>query len=148
MTKSESRKRVLFLCTENSARSQIAEVLLRTLSRGDMVTFSAGAAPAEALDRATLRLLRRHGLPVEGLTPKDLSTFAGQAFDYAITLCDRLNEKCIELPGTDSIRWSFPDPARTEEGPTRESAYEDYFQALNRRLRLLILIADKAGLAS
>jgi ArsR family transcriptional regulator, arsenate/arsenite/antimonite-responsive transcriptional repressor / arsenate reductase (thioredoxin) len=148
MTASELRKRVLFLCTENSARSQIAEALLRKLSRGQIAAFSAGTAPCTALDPVTLRTLRRHGLSVDGLTPKDLSPFAGQMFDYTITLCDRTNEKCIGLPGTDTIRWSFPDPAQVEEGPPRESAFEELFRTLNSRLRLLILIAEKDQLAS
>ena len=148
MTKSESSKRVLFLCTDNSARSQIAEVLLRKLSRGQMATFSAGTAPSKALNEATLRTLRRHDLSINGLVPKGLSPFAGQAFDYAITLCDHAREKCIGLPGTDTIHWSFPDPTQAKEGPSRESAFEVFYQALDRRLRLLVLIAEKDERAS
>ena len=148
MTASEPLKRVLFLCTANSARSQIAEALLRKVSRGQIATFSAGTAPCKALDQATLQTLSRHGLPVDGLTPKDLSPFTGQAFDYAITLCDPTREKCIGLPGTDTIRWSFPDPAQADEGPPRESAFEELFQTLDRRLRLLVLIAEKDERAS
>jgi ArsR family transcriptional regulator, arsenate/arsenite/antimonite-responsive transcriptional repressor / arsenate reductase (thioredoxin) len=148
MPESELRKRVLFLCTENSGRSQIAEALLRKLSRGKIAAFSAGTAPCKVLDLATLRTLRRHGLSTDGLAPKDLSPFSGQMFDYAITLCDRTDEKCIGLPGTDTIRWSFADPAQAEEGPARESAFEELFQTLNARLRLLILIAEKEQPAS
>jgi ArsR family transcriptional regulator, arsenate/arsenite/antimonite-responsive transcriptional repressor / arsenate reductase (thioredoxin) len=144
MTNAESHKRVLFLCTENSARSQIAEAMLRKLSRGQMATFSAGAAPGRTLDETTRHTLRRHGLSVAGLTPKNMSPFAGQAFDYAITLCDPAREDCIQLPGTDSIRWSFPDPMRAREGASRVAAFEALFQALDRRLRLLLLISDRA----
>lgn len=103
-------RRVLFLCTGNSARSPVAEALLRRLGGGVQVA-SAGSRP-KPLHPSTVRVLRERGIDVSGRQPQHLSVFAGQRFDYVITLCDRVREVCPEFPGDgERAHWSIPDPA-------------------------------------
>jgi ArsR family transcriptional regulator, arsenate/arsenite/antimonite-responsive transcriptional repressor / arsenate reductase (thioredoxin) len=115
------RVRVLFLCTGNSARSQIAEALVVQLAGGAVETVSAGSRP-KPLHANTLRVLRERGIDPSGLGSKHLGEFAGQHFDYVVSLCDRVREVCPEFPGQPNlIHWSIPDPAR--EGGSDEEGY-------------------------
>jgi protein-tyrosine-phosphatase/DNA-binding transcriptional ArsR family regulator len=116
-----SRPRVLFLCTGNSARSQIAEALVEELAHGEVEARSAGSRP-KPLHPNAVRVMRERGIDIAGWRSKHLSEFAEQRFDYVVTLCDRVREVCPELPGhPDLIHWSIPDPAR--EGSTDEETY-------------------------
>src|SRR5918995_5612533 len=89
---------VLFLCTGNSARSQIAEALARQLSGGAVSTASAGSYPKPLHPNAVL-VMRERGIDIAGRCSKHLSEFAGERFDYVISLCDRVREVCPEFPG-------------------------------------------------
>lgn len=103
--------RVLFLCTHNSARSQIAEALLRHLSRGQVESLSAGSEPREVHPYA-IRAMSDLGIDISSQRPKHLDTFRDQSFDYVITVCDRIRESCPVFPNDPKrIHWSFPDPA-------------------------------------
>jgi ArsR family transcriptional regulator, arsenate/arsenite/antimonite-responsive transcriptional repressor / arsenate reductase (thioredoxin) len=103
--------RVLFLCTGNSGRSQIAEALLGQLSGGGIEVASAGSRP-KPLHPEAVRVMREHGIDISGRRPKHLEEFAGQRFGYVITLCDRVREVCPEFPGHPQlIHWSIADPA-------------------------------------
>jgi ArsR family transcriptional regulator, arsenate/arsenite/antimonite-responsive transcriptional repressor / arsenate reductase (thioredoxin) len=113
--------RVLFLCTGNSARSQIAEALVEQLAGGVVRAASAGSHP-KPLHPNAVRAMRDHGIDLEGRRSKHLSEFSGQSFDYVISLCDRVREVCPEFPGhPDLVHWSIPDPAR--EGSSDEESY-------------------------
>jgi len=102
---------VLFLCTGNSARSQAAEALARARSGGRVQAFSAGSDP-KPLHPHAVRVMASRGVDLAGRRPKHLSVFAGQHFDYVITLCDRVREICPEFPGHPGyLHWSIPDPA-------------------------------------
>ena len=108
--------RVLFLCTGNSARSQIAEALVEHLSGGKVAGYSAGSHP-KPLHRNAVRVMRERGIDIGGRRSKHLSEFSGRRFDYVITLCDRVREVCPEFPGhPDLVHWSIPDPAREGSG--------------------------------
>jgi ArsR family transcriptional regulator, arsenate/arsenite/antimonite-responsive transcriptional repressor / arsenate reductase (thioredoxin) len=109
--------RVLFLCTGNSARSQMAEALARARSGGLIEAHSAGSAP-KALHADAVRVMREeHGIDLAGQRPKHLSVFAHERFDRVISLCDRVREVCPEFPGhPETIHWSIPDPAADEAG--------------------------------
>jgi protein-tyrosine-phosphatase len=85
-------QRVLFLCTGNSARSRIAEALLRHVGGGRYEAFSAGTHPRPGVHPVALETLRRHEVPTARLAAKDVSQFVGQSFDYVITVCDRARE--------------------------------------------------------
>jgi protein-tyrosine-phosphatase len=115
------RTRVLFLCTGNSARSQIAEALAERLSEGAIVARSAGSHP-KPLHPNAVRVMRERRLELEGRRSKHLSEFTAQRFDYVVSLCDRVREVCPEFPDhPDAIHWSIPDPAR--EGNSDEESY-------------------------
>jgi ArsR family transcriptional regulator, arsenate/arsenite/antimonite-responsive transcriptional repressor / arsenate reductase (thioredoxin) len=104
--------RVLFLCTGNSARSQIAEALAEQLSGGAVSAASAGSHP-KPLHPNAVRVMRARGIDIAAHRTKHLGEFAGQRFDYVISLCDRVREVCPEFPGgPELIHWSIPDPAR------------------------------------
>ncbi|WP_328616972.1 ArsR family transcriptional regulator [Amycolatopsis sp. NBC_00355] len=105
--------RVLFACTGNSARSPIAEALLRHHSEGRIEVTSAGSNPKPHLHPHAVRVLREEfGIDVADLRPRHLDTLAGRRFDHVITLCDKVREVCPDF-GDDSrpAHWSIPDPA-------------------------------------
>ena len=106
------RARVLFLCTGNSARSQMAEALAVQLSGGSVTAASAGSDP-KPLHPNAVRVMRARGIDLAGRRSKHLAEFAAERFDYVISLCDRVREVCPEFPGgPELIHWSIPDPAR------------------------------------
>lgn len=113
--------RVLFLCTGNSARSQIAEALVEQIAGDRIRPYSAGSHP-KPLHENAVRVMEERGFDLEGRRSKHLSEFASDRFDYVISLCDRVREVCPEFPGhPELIHWSIPDPAR--EGSTSEESY-------------------------
>ncbi len=131
--------RVLFLCTGNSARSQIAEALTERLSGGAVRAASAGSHP-KPLHPNAVRVLRERGIDIAGRRSRHLSEFAGERFDYVISLCDRVREVCPEFPGgPELIHWSIPDPAR-EPGSDEEKlpAFERTADELGTRIGFLI----------
>jgi len=106
-----NRKRVLILCTGNSARSQIAEGLLRDLAGHRFEVFSAGVAPSQVRPEA-IKVMAELGLDISNHRSKSVAEFLDQDFDYVITVCDNANEQCPIFPGkTKRIHWSFDDPA-------------------------------------
>jgi ArsR family transcriptional regulator, arsenate/arsenite/antimonite-responsive transcriptional repressor / arsenate reductase (thioredoxin) len=116
-----ARPRVLFLCTGNSARSQIAEALVHELTGGAVEARSAGSHP-KPLHPNAVRVMRERGIDLSARRSKHLSEFAEEHFDYVISLCDRVREVCPEFPlDPDLIHWSIPDPAR--EGSTDGETY-------------------------
>jgi ArsR family transcriptional regulator, arsenate/arsenite/antimonite-responsive transcriptional repressor / arsenate reductase (thioredoxin) len=136
--------RVLFLCTGNSSRSQIAEALAEQLSDGAVSAVSAGSHP-KPLHPNAVRVMRARGIDLSGRRSKHLDEFATQRFDYVISLCDRVREVCPEFPGSPgTIHWSIPDPAR-EPGSDDETlpAFERTADELAARIPFLLdLIAQ------
>jgi arsenate reductase len=103
--------RVLFLCSHNSARSQMAEGMLRAWGGPGFEAFSAGTEATEVRPLAT-RAMAELGIDLSGHTSKAISTFEGQEFDYAITVCDDAREACPYFPGARrQLHWSFEDPS-------------------------------------
>ena len=133
------RARVLFLCTGNSARSQIAEALVSQLSGGAVSAASAGSHP-KPLHPNAVRVMRERGLDISRRRAKHLSEFADQRFDYVISLCDLVREVCPEFPGEPGlIHWSIPDPGR-EPGRDEDTlpAFERTADELCIRIGFLI----------
>ena len=132
--------RVLFLCTRNSARSQMAEAILRHLSEGQVECFSAGTFPSQIHPQA-IATMRRHGMDITQQRSKHLDEFQGQAFDYIITLCDQARERCPSFPGDpQQLHWSFPDPAAVESGESTETpAFEATARGLMTRIQYWML---------
>ena len=130
---------VLFLCTGNSARSQMAEALLDARSRGAMQARSAGSHP-KPLHPNAVRVMAERGVDISHQATKHWSVFAHSRFDRVITLCDKVKEICPEFPGHPATtHWSMPDPAA--EGATGADSYPAFCRTadeLEARIELLI----------
>ncbi|HWN12126.1 MAG TPA: arsenate reductase ArsC [Pyrinomonadaceae bacterium] len=108
------KSRVLILCTGNSARSQMAEGLLRHDAGEGFEVASAGVAPSSVRPEA-IQVMNEVGIDISGHRSKSVDEFTGQEFDYVITVCDNANEQCPIFPGkTERIHWSFEDPAAAQ----------------------------------
>ena len=118
--------RVLFLCTGNSARSLMAEALARALSGGSIEAYSAGSHPKPVHPNAVRVMRDEHDIDLSGQSSKHLNVFAGQRFDWVISLCNKVREVCPEFPGhPETIHWSIPNPAT---GDGDEDATHPLFQ--------------------
>ncbi|HZF39860.1 MAG TPA: arsenate reductase ArsC [Blastocatellia bacterium] len=108
------KKRVLILCTGNSARSQMAEGILRNDGGDAFEVESAGVKPGSVRPEA-IQAMREIGIDISGHHSKSVDEFSGQEFDYVITVCDNARESCPVFPGrTSRIHWGFEDPATVE----------------------------------
>ncbi|NTU82674.1 MAG: protein tyrosine phosphatase [Chloroflexales bacterium] len=133
------RPRVLFLCTENSARSQLAEGLLRQISRGMVEAASAGTQPG-TVHPLVVELLGDVG---QDLRAKHVDRFQGQPFDYVVTVCDRARETCPSFPGAErQAHWSIPDPAAAEPEAQRR-AFTRTVTELSQRIRSLLIFIER-----
>ncbi len=104
------KKRVLILCTGNSCRSQMAEGILRYYGGDQFEVFSAGTFPSY-VDPVAIQVMAEIGIDISAHRSKHVSEFAGQSFDYVITVCDNARESCPVFSGAaKKIHWSFPDP--------------------------------------
>jgi len=107
-----NKRRVLVLCTGNSARSQMAEGLLRHDAGDRFEVFSAGVDPAVRVRPEAIQVMQELGIDISGHRPKHVNEFAGQHFDYVLTVCDNAKETCPIFPSnTVTIHESFKDPA-------------------------------------
>ncbi|MCA1605028.1 MAG: arsenate reductase ArsC, partial [Acidobacteria bacterium] len=104
------KQRVLVLCTGNSARSQMAEGLLRHEAGDRFEVFSAGVDPTQVKPEA-IEAMREIGIDISGQRSKSVDQFKNQQFDYVITVCDNANQQCPMFPGkAERIHWSIDDP--------------------------------------
>lgn len=127
--------RVLFLCTGNSSRSQMAEALLRHRAAGAVAAFSAGSHPKPIHPHAVATMAAR-GIDLTGARPKHLAEFTGEPFDDVITLCDRVREVCPSFPGhPEPVHWSIPDPAAD---PSGRPAFETTADEIADRITFLL----------
>lgn len=125
--------RVLFLCTGNSSRSQIAEALLQEFGGSRVDVVSAGSHP-KPIHPYAVRVMRKRGLDLGDRRSKHLDEFTGQRFDHVISLCDRVREVCPDFPGATTVaHWSIADPA--DEG---YPAFARTAQDLETRIRFLL----------
>ena len=133
------RKRVLILCTGNSARSQMAEGLLRHLASDRFDVASGGVAPTSVRIEA-IKVMGEIGIDISRQHSKSVDTFAGQEFEYVITVCDSANEHCPVFPGkTKRIHWSFDDPAEAEgDEESRLSVFRRVRDDLRRQLGVFV----------
>jgi ArsR family transcriptional regulator, arsenate/arsenite/antimonite-responsive transcriptional repressor / arsenate reductase (thioredoxin) len=140
------RTRILFLCTGNSARSQMAEAMAKHLGAGEIDARSAGSHP-KPLHPNAVRVMGERGIDLQGRRAKHLDEFTGQRFDYVVSLCDRVREVCPEFPGhPDMIHWSVPDPARG--GGSDEETYPAFgrtAEELATRIRFLLEMTEHAS---
>jgi arsenate reductase (thioredoxin) len=130
------KKRVLVLCTGNSARSQMAEAIINTRRGAVWEAMSAGTQPAPQVNPFALRALSEIGIDTPALTPKPISTFIGQPFDLVITVCDDAAENCpVWLGQGKRIHVGFPDPATVEGTDSAKlSAFRQVRDDIERRM--------------
>lgn len=123
----KERKKLLFLCTGNSCRSQMAEAWTRHLKNDDFEVFSAGITPKEVDPRA-VKVMAEAGIDISMYKSKDIDSLGPIEFDYVITLCDNARESCPYFPAkTQLIHKGFDDPPRLAEGAkSEEEAMEHY----------------------
>ena len=135
-----SARRVLFLCTHNSARSQMAEGLLRHLSRGTIDGFSAGTE-ATAVRPLAIRAMRELGIDISKQQSKTLDPYVNEHFDQVITVCDDANETCPFFPNAKQrLHWSLPDPSKAKGSQEEQLAvYRKVRDELTRRIDAQLL---------
>lgn len=140
-----ARPRLLFLCTGNSARSQIAEALVQHRSAGTVEARSAGSHP-KPLHPNAVRVLAERGVDIAGRPTKSLTRFARNRFDRVITLCDKVREICPEFSGAPVVaHWSIADPASA--GDTDTATYAAFQQVADEiEDRVALLLAELADL--
>ncbi|MBN9392157.1 MAG: arsenate reductase ArsC [Chloroflexi bacterium] len=133
-------KRVLFLCTHNSARSQMAEGLLRESGRGDFEVFSAGTEATHVRPLA-IKAMAEKGIDISAQRSKVLTEYLGEPFDYVITVCDQANESCPVFPGArNRLHWSFPDPSKATGTEAEQLAvYSQVRDAIEKRIKQELL---------
>ena len=134
--------RLLFLCTGNSARSQMAEAIVNRKARGRIVAESAGSQPAARVNPLAVDTLRDYGLDWGGRPPRPVDGLEREAWDFVITVCDRAKESCPIFPGQPILaHWGMPDPATVAgDDAARRAAFRDAFLVLNRRIDLLLAL--------
>jgi arsenate reductase len=138
--------RVLFLCTGNSARSQIAEAVLNRKGAGRFVAESAGSNPAPRINSYAIEILKQSGIEWRGHAPRGMDGLESRPWDFVITVCDRAKEACPVFPGQPILaHWGMPDPADVAGDETaKRIAFTDAMTLISRRIDLLLeLPAEK-----
>ena len=143
---SDAPIRVLFVCTGNSARSQIAEAVLGRLGGPDFDVHSAGTEP-KGVNPDAIRVLADAGIDWSAARSKSVERYLGQPFDYVITVCDRARQSCPVFPGThNTLHWGLEDPAEVEgTDAERLAAFRQTYVELNQRIRPFIEVALRAA---
>ena len=139
--------RVLFLCTGNSARSQMAEALLTARTDGGVVARSAGSHP-KALHPNAVRVMAERGIDISGRPTTRLDRYARTRFDRVVTMCDKVREVCPEFPGAPVMaHWSMPDPAAAAIAD--DDSYPEFVRAAEEiEVRVEHLVAELAEITN
>lgn len=143
---SSAPTRVIFVCTHNSARSIMAEAVLKARGSERFEVYSAGTEPGEVRP-LTLRVLEEAGLPTEGLHSKSVDDFVGQRFDFVVTVCDSARQSCPAFPGEgERLHWGYDDPTAVEgDENDRLEAFRRVFTAIAQRVDLFVTVERRAA---
>ena len=141
------RSRVLFVCTHNSARSQMAEGLLRQLAGDRFEAFSAGTEVTRVRPEA-IQVMREIGIDISLQESKSVERFVGEPFSWVITVCDQAREACPYFPGADDTgHWGFDDPSEAQGSEEeRLAVFRRVRDEIRDRLRIFILAAGRTDL--
>lgn len=136
---------VLVLCTGNSARSILGEMLFNHLGQGRVKAYSAGSKPTGQVNPVALETLKKHGIPSVGARSKSWDEFAAPGaptIDFIFTVCDNAaNEACPVWPGhPTTAHWGIPDPAHVEPLAARREAFEQAYQSLRKRIEAFLAL--------
>ena len=136
--------RVLFVCTGNSARSVMAETLLRHHGGDTFEVHSAGTEP-KGVDPLTLRVLEEAGIDASGVRSKSVNEYLGQSFDYVVTVCDEARQVCPVFPGVhESLHWGYEDPAEaTGTDDVRLAVFRRVLIQLGERVRQFATVTQR-----
>ena len=139
-----STQRVLFICTRNSARSQMAEAMLRVMGGGDFEVSSAGTDAGQVRPEA-IAVMNEVGIDISGQESKSLDRFFNQPFDWLITVCDNARQNCPVFPGVEqTAHWGVDDPAEVTGSEARRlEAFRQARDDLRNRIRLFITTARR-----
>ncbi|MEI6046186.1 MAG: arsenate reductase ArsC [Chloroflexota bacterium] len=150
MAANTGKIRVLFLCTHNQARSQMAEGLLRHLGGERYEVFSAGSLPAEQIHPLAVKAMAEIDVDISQQQTKHLDQFQDQFFDYIITTCDRIRATCPTFPNDpERIHWNLPDPAEVEGGEEeRLESFQQVADLLRNRIRIFVQLPAPERLRS
>jgi arsenate reductase len=137
-------QRVLFLCTHNSARSQMAEGLLRHLA-GDRFEIMSAGTEATSVRPEAIRAMADLGVDISGQSSNTLERYLGEPFDYVVTVCDDANESCPVFPGAENrLHWSFQDPSRAEGSEEKRlEVFRKVRDEIQARIRKELLAGDR-----
>ena len=137
---SKAPVRVLFVCTANSARSQIAHEVFNRKAGGRFVAESAGSHPADRVHPRAIQTLERHGYKWTDRPPRDVAALGDAEWDLVITVCDRAREACPIVPGRPiTAHWGIPDPAAVQGSDAeKQRAFDEAFLTVSRRVDLLL----------
>lgn len=135
------KKSIIFLCTGNSARSQLAEALFKHMAGDRFDVFSAGVNPSE-VDSRVYTVLSEQGINADSLTSKTIDTFHNRHFDFVITLCENAKDECLLFGDTDAqMHWDFFDPKQREG----IEPFRMIFRGLEERIALFLLLNGSEG---
>lgn len=130
------KKRILFVCTGNSARSQLAEAIVNRDYGDQYIAYSAGSS-SKKIDPRTFKTLEAHGYPTDNMRSKALDTFDGKEFDYLITLCTSAHSECAAIPGVkEMLSWDVPQPKLKAV----DDSFTPTFDELKKRIHLFTLV--------
>ncbi len=148
-TDTAQRQRVIFVCTHNSARSQMAEGMLRAWGDGRYEVFSAGTEATRVRPEA-IEAMRKIGIDITGHTSKTLEPFMGEAFTWLITVCDQARESCPTIPGVrQQAHWSIDDPSGVEgDDAALLAAFRVARDHLRDRIHMFMLAVGRDDLPS
>jgi arsenate reductase (thioredoxin) len=143
----DNRQRVIFVCTHNSARSQMAEGMLRAWGGGRFEAFSAGTEATRVRPEA-VAVMNEIGIDISGHTSKMIDRFLGESFSWLITVCDQAKEACPTIPGVlQQAHWSIDDPSEVEgDEATRLEAFRAARDLLRDRVHMFMLGAGRDDL--
>jgi len=139
LSETDGRQRAIFVCTHNSARSQMAEGMLRAWAGDRFEVLSAGTEAAHVRPES-IAVMRELGIDISGHASKTLEPFLDESFDWLITVCDQAAETCPTLPGVDRrLHWSVPDPSGVEgDEEARLAAFRRARDDLAGRIRAFL----------
>jgi protein-tyrosine-phosphatase len=142
MEPKDKQYRMLFLCTGNSARSQIAEAVLNRKGAGRFLAESAGSTPAGRVNPYAVEVLREAGIDWQGHQPRGLTGLDRVGWDFVVTVCDRAREACPVFPGQPILaHWGMPDPAAVEgDDAAKRASFRDALTLISRRIDLLLAL--------
>ena len=134
----QEKLKILFLCTGNTCRSQMAEGLTRHLKSDIIAPYSAGVDPGEMNPRA-VKSMAEIGIDISNAFPKTIESLGSIAFDYVITLCDHANESCPLFPGkTKRLHWGFEDPPKLAENAATEEEAMRHYRRVRDEIRAFV----------